>query len=75
MVVLGPHREESVGSQREDQFVNLERRRDCKVNHPPSVHTSHTNRSHSRTGSHLSHGEETCNLKLEIDHLHRSCKQ
>ena len=29
------NREESVGSQCEDQFVNLERRRDREVNHLP----------------------------------------
>ena len=63
----GPNREESVGSQREDHFVNLERRRD----HEASVHTDHTGRSHSRTGSHISYDEETRNLRLEIDHLRR----
>ena len=71
MVGSGPNREESIGSQREDQFVNLEKRRDREVNHPPSVHTTHTSRNHSRTGSHVSHREETHNLKLEIDHLRR----
>ena len=65
MVGSGPNREESMGSQHEDQFVNLERRRDHEV----SMHTNHTSRSHFKTGSHISHGEETRNLKLEIDHL------
>ena len=76
MVGSGPNREESMGSQGEDQFVNLERR-DREVNQTPSVHTGHTSKSHSRTGSHVSHGEETRNLRLEIDHLHRKlqCKQ
>ena len=36
-----------------------------------SVHTTHTSKSHSRTGSHVSHKEETRNLQLEIDHLRR----
>ena len=36
-----------------------------------SVHTTHTSKSHSRTGSHVSHREETRNLQLEIDHLCR----
>ena len=65
-----------MGSQGEDQFVNLERR-DREVNQTPSVHTGHTSKSHSRTGSHVSHGEETRNLRLEIDHLHwkLQCKQ
>ena len=44
-----PNQEEFVGSQREDRFVNLERRRDHEV----SEHTTHTSRSHSKTGSHI----------------------
>ena len=73
MVGSRPNQEESVGSQRHDHFVNLERRRDREV----SVHTTHTNRSHSWTGSHLSNGENTRNLQPEIDHLQRKlcCKQ
>ena len=67
MVGLGPNREESVGSQRQDQFLNLERRRDRKV----SVHTRHTSRSQSRSGSHLSHRENTKSMQLEIDRLQR----
>ena len=55
MVGLGPNQEESVGSQRQDQFLNLERRRDQKV----SVHTRHASRSQYRSGSHLSHRENT----------------
>ena len=34
MVGLGSNREESVGSQRQDQFLNLERRRDRDVSTP-----------------------------------------
>ena len=45
----GPNQEEFVRSQRQDHFLNLERRRDHKV----SVHMTHTSRSHSRTGSRL----------------------
>ena len=71
MVGSGPNREESVGSQCQDHFLNLERRRDHEV----SVHTTHTSRSHSRTGSHVSHEEETRNLKLEIDHLRKKLRR
>ena len=41
------------------------------------MNTTHTIRSHSRTGSHILHEEETRNLKLEVDHLHKKlhCKQ
>lgn len=63
----GPNREESVESQCHDHFVNLEQRRDREV----SVHTTHTSRSQSWTGSHVSHGENTRNLQPEIDHLRR----
>ena len=42
-----------------------------------SVHTTYTSRSHSKSGSHMSHGENTRNMQLEIDHLWRKlcCKQ
>ena len=40
MVGLGLNMEESMGSQRQDHFVNLECRRDCDGN----VHTTHTSR-------------------------------
>ena len=67
MVGSGSNQAESMGSQCEDHFVNLEQRRDREV----SVHTTHTNRSQSRNGSHLSHEEDTRALQLEIDHLKR----
>ena len=67
MVGSRPHREESMGSQRQDQFLYLERRRDCEV----SVHTTHTSRSQSRSGSHMSHGENTRYMELKVDHLQR----
>ena len=56
MANLEQNREESVDSQREDHFVNLERRRDRDYNPTPSVmvetqHTKHTKRSHSKTQS------------------------
>jgi len=71
MVGSGPNHEESVGSQRQDHFLNLEQRRDREV----SVHTTHTSRSHSRSGSHKSHGEDTKNMQLEIDHLRRKLRR
>ena len=62
-----------MGSQRQDRFLNLKRMRDREV----SVHTTHTSRSHSRSGSHVSHGENTRNMQLGIDHLRRKlrCKK
>ena len=70
MVGLGPNREESMGSQRQDHFPNLERRRDWEA----SVHTTHTSRSHSRGGSHVSHEENARAMQLEIDHLKRKLR-
>ena len=50
MVNSGQNREESVGSQRVDHFVSLERMRDREANRTPSVqvemdYIDHTNRS------------------------------
>ena len=71
MVGSGPNREEFVGSQRQEQFLNLERRRDWKV----SIHTTHTSRSQSQSGSHMSHRENARNMQLEIDHLQRKLQR
>jgi len=60
-----------MGPQCQDHFLNLERRRDQEV----SVHTTHTGRSYSRSGSHVSHGEDTRNLHLEVDHLCRKLRR
>ena len=50
MVRLGPHQQESMGFQRQDNFLNLERKRDREG----SILTTHTNKSYSRVGSHVS---------------------
>ena len=67
MVGSGPNWEESIGSQRQNQFLNLERMRDRKI----SVHTTHTGGSQSLGGSHLSHEENTRSMQLEINRLRR----
>ena len=67
MVGLGPNRGEFVGSHRQDQFLNLKRRRDREI----SVHIVHSCRSQSRGGSHVSHEENTKSMQLEIDHLRK----
>ena len=62
MANVGQDREESVGSPvRENQFVNLERRRDGQ--HTPSImmesyHTECTKRNHSMFRSYTSHDLE-----------------
>ena len=71
MVGSRPNKEEPVGSQRQDQFLNLERRRDWEV----SMHITHTSRSRSQGGSHLSHEENTRSMQLEIDHLRRQLRR
>ena len=56
-----------MGSQCQDHFVNLKRRRDRGVN----VHTAYTSRSQSQGGSHVSHEKNTRSMQLEIDCLRR----
>ena len=78
MANIGQDREESVGSQRENQFVNLERKRDKQRTLSvmvESYHTDRTKRSHSRTRSHVSHDQETWKLQQEIDHLRRKLRR
>ena len=41
-------------SQRQDDFLNLERERDLAEYRKGSVRTTHTSKSHSRGGSHIS---------------------
>ena len=52
----------------------MEQRRDREHNRTLSIrvemqHTEHTSKIQSSTRSHVSHEQETRNLKLEIDHL------
>ena len=70
MVGLGPHQVESMGSQRQDHFYDLELKRDWEGN----VHTTHTSKSQSRGKSHVSHEENARNMQKEIDHLKRSLR-
>ena len=56
-----------MGSQHQDHFLNLERMRDQEI----SVQTTHTGRSQSRSGSHVSHEKDTKAMQLEIDCLRR----
>ena len=67
MVGLDLYQVESMGSQRQDHFRDLEQRRDREG----SVHTTHT-RSQSQGDSHISHEKNTKDMQLEIDHLKRS---
>ena len=71
MVGSGLNLEEFMGSQRQDHFVNLERRRDWEV----SVHTTNTSGSQSQRGSHVSHEKDTKAMQREIDHLRRRLRR
>ena len=55
MVDLGSNQAESMGSQRQDHFHELEQRRDRER----SVRTTSTSKSHSQGGSHLSQEKDT----------------
>ena len=45
---------EPTNSQRQDDFLNLERERDRAKYQEGSVHTTYTSKSHSRRGNHIS---------------------
>ena len=70
MVGSGPHQVESMGSQHQDHFRDLEQRRDREG----SVHTTHTTRSQSRGKSRVSHEKNAKDMQLEIDHLKRKLR-
>ena len=65
MIDLGPHQAESIASQCENPFANLEHRRDQEGN----VHVTHTSKSHSRVGSHVSQEQHNKAMQGEIDQL------
>ena len=65
MAGSGPHQEESIGSRRQDDFLNLERKRDRK----DSTYTTHAGKSHSRVGSHVSQEQNERAMQREIDDL------
>ena len=67
MVSSGLDREELMGSQHQDLFINLKRRRDREV----SVHTTNTTRSQSRSESHISNEKNTRAMQRKVDHLKR----
>ena len=68
MVGSGPNPAESMGSQHQDHFCELEQGRDREG----SVCTTHTSKSQSRGKNHISPEENARNMQKEIDHLKRS---
>ena len=70
MVGSGTYQQESMGSQQQDDFLNLKRRRDWEG----SVHTTHTSRSHSRVESHVFQEQNNRAMQREIDHLKKELR-
>ena len=70
MVGSGPHQAESIGSQHQDHFRKLERKRDQEG----SANTTHTSKSQSRGKSHVSQEENAIAMQREIGHLKRSLR-
>ena len=72
MVGSGPHRTEPAGSQHQDNFVNLERERDQDKHQEGTVRTTHTSKSYSKRGNHISQKQnDNRALQQEIDDLKR----
>nr|POF02847.1 hypothetical protein CFP56_10905 [Quercus suber] len=68
---------ESVGSQRRDHFVNLERRKDRNMAHThnervPSIHSERTSQHEA---SHNSRDEEMYNLEKKVEWLCRRLRR
>ena len=77
MVGSGPHQAEFVDSQRQDDFLNLEREKDREYeqDRKGSMHTTHSSRSHSRVRSQVSQRQNnTKAMQLEIDNLKKKLR-
>ena len=65
-----PHQAEPANSQRQDDFLNLERKRDRQEYREGSVRITHMSKSHSRGGSHVSQRrDDNKAMQKEIDDL------
>ena len=65
-----PHQAESANVHQQDDFLNLEHERDRENSQEGSVHTTHTNGSHFRKRSHISHRrDDNKAMQQEIDDL------
>ena len=71
-----PHQVKSEDSQRRDDFLNLEHERDWERCQEGSVHTTHTSRSCSRRGSHVSQRQDDNKaMQREIDDLKKKLRR
>ena len=76
MVGSGPHQAESANSQQQDDFLNLECERDREKYREGSMHTTHTSRSHSRGGSHISQRQDDNKaMQRDIDDLKKKLRR
>ena len=71
----GPRQTRRAESQRQDNFLNLERAKDQDNQREGSVNTSHTSRSRSKGKDHVSHKHnERKALQQEIDDLKKKLR-
>ena len=71
-----PHQTKPRGSQRQDNFLNLEQEKDRERYREGSVCTTHTSGSHSRVGSHVSQRQDSNKaLQQEIDDLKKKLRR
>ena len=70
-----PHQAKPANSQQQDDFLNLERERNREEYRESSVRTTHTSKSHSRGGSHVSQRwEDNKAMQREIDDLKKKLR-
>ena len=76
MVGSSPHRTKPTGSQRQDNFLNLEWERNQNKRREGSVRTTHTSKSHSKVRSHVYQKQDDNRaLQQEINDLKRKLRR
>ena len=71
-----PHQAGLANSQRQDDFLNLECERDREKYREGSMHTTHTSRSQSRGGSHISQRQDDNKaMQRDIDDLKKKLRR
>ena len=76
MVGLGPHQTKPAGSQRQDNFLNLEWEKDQDKSQESSVRTTQKSKSCSRVKSHVSQRQDNNKaLQREIDDLKKKLRR
>ena len=76
MVGLGPHQTKPAGSQRQDNFLNLEWEKDQDKRRESSVRITQKSKSRSRVKSHVSQRQDDNEaLQREIDDLKKRLRR